>query len=550
MKKIILLITFLFFFIKPSIIFAEIIHSFDVDIKAEKNGQMEIVEIINYDFENLDRHGIYRFISLYTKVGDWYRIIDIKNVKVERDGQSENFKKTQTSSQAEFKIGDANKTITGSHIYKIYYTVTNGIGSNFPEHDEIYWNTTGNKWEVVIEKASVKITTDFDAKKENVTCFTGSFSSKEKNCETQENITSSLNALNPGEGLTVVAVYPVNTFPKSVLSKNPPQDLGDKIFNFILKNYYLVLIFLNLIFAPYLFLWYQKNKNKKRFGKPGVNFDTPKDDKGRRIIPALSGIIDTTKLERDDIVGTIFDLAIRKYIKLEEVKESSKVFGIIDTSHKEQIIKKLKKDDSNLSEFEKILLNRLFKDGDSIKVSELKTDFYKTFSKLEKEAFKTLVEKKYYIKNPKTQKALLIMAALFSFFTLNLFLSGTLFFLSKKLKGRTFLGDEMDFRVDGLKLFLKSMDRNYKWQAERFYIVERMIPYAMALGYIDKFMEQLKLIKPDYNPTWYSGYSGGFYGGYAGFYSSMTTSMTTSSSSGASGGFSGGGGGGGGGGSW
>ena len=80
-----------------------------------------------------------------------------------------------------------------------------------------------------------------------------------------------------------------------------------------------------------------------------------------------------------------------------------------------------------------------------------------------------------------------------------------------------------------------------------------MIPYAMALGYIDKFMEALKIIKPDYNPSWYRGYSGNFYIGYAAFYAASSSNMTTSapsSSSGFSGGSSGGGGGGGGGGSW
>jgi uncharacterized membrane protein len=98
------------------------------------------------------------------------------------------------------------------------------------------------------------------------------------------------------------------------------------------------------------------------------------------------------------------------------------------------------------------------------------------------------------------------------------------------------------------------MDRNYTWQMEQLYIVEKMIPYAVALGYIDEFMEQLKIIKPDYNPTWYTGYNGSFYLGYAALYSSMNTNVTNiapSSSSGFSGGgFSGGGGGGGGGGSW
>jgi len=550
MKKIIFLFAIFFFVFKPSFVFAEVIHSFDVSITAKSNGQMDIIETINYDFENLERHGLYRFIPLYAKVGGWYRIIEIENVRVEKDGSNENFKKTKSANQVEIKIGNANRIITGNHIYKIYYTVKNGIGSNFSDHDEIYWNITGNKWEIVIERASAEIITDSSTKKEKTICFTGTFSSKEKNCDIQEGIASTLEPLNINEGLTVVSVYPVNTFPKSILSKNPPENFGDKLFNSIYKNYYLILIFLNLMLAPFLIFRYRKNKNKKRFGKLSVNFDIPKDEKNQRIIPALSGIIDTAKLEKDDIIATIFDLAIRKYIKLEEKNKQSKILGIIDTSIKEQVVRKLRKDDKDLTEFEKILINRLFEDGDSVKINDLKVDFYKTFLKLEKEAFNTLVERKYYTKNPKIQKRLLIMAALFSIFSLNFFLSGVLFFLAKKLIGRTSLGDEIDFKIDGLKLFLKSMDRNYKWQAERFYIVEQMIPYAMALGYIERFMEQLKIIKPDYNPTWYHGYSGGFYVGYSGFYSSMTTNMTSSSSSGASSGFSGGGGGGGGGGSW
>lgn len=551
MKRIYFIIFLLIFFsIKPPSVFAEVIHSFDVNITAKENGQMDIIESINYDFEDLDRHGIYRDIPLYTKVGDLFRIIQIENVSIERDGNPEKFKEIKNKNQIEFKIGDANKTITGDHTYKISYTVNNGIGSNFSDHDEIYWNATGNNWEVEIEKASITVNTNFGAKTQDTFCFTGKYLSKEKNCKTEGDTTFLLTSLNPGEGLSVVSVYPVDTFPKSILSRNPPQDFVEGLFIFLYKNYYLILIFLNLILAPYLIFWYQKNRNKKRFGKPSVNFDIPKDEKKQRILPALSGIIDTAKLEKDDILATIFDLAIRKYIKLEEFKSQSKILGIIGTNHKEQIIKKLSKDTKDLTEFEEILYSRLFRDGDSIKASDLKTDFYKTFAELEKEAFKILVDKKYYTKNPKFQKSLLIIAALFSIFTLNFILSGVLFFLSKKLTGRTSLGNEIDFKIDGLKLFLKSMDRNYKWQAERFYIVEQMIPYAMALGYINEFMEQLKIIKPDYNPSWYHGYSGSFYAGYAGFYSSMTTNMTASSSSGASGGFSGGGGGGGGGGSW
>ena len=550
MKKFIFLVFFLLLFIfKPQVSFAEVIHSYDVNIEAKKNGEMDIVETINYDFEDLYRHGIYRYIPIYSKVGDLYRVIKIKNIKIQRDGANEKFTISKNKEQVYFKIGDPDKTINGQHLYKISYTVENGIGSNFEGHDEIYWNITGSNWQVQIEKATATVSTDFSANLTDFICFEGSIGSKDQTCKITRNNVVSSQILYPGLGLTIVAVYPVNTFPKSVLLKELPKTIAEQIGSWFLKNLHLIYIFLNIVLPLVLFYWYQTHKNKKRFGAPTVNFDIPKDDKGKRLPPALCGTIDTARLEKDDTVATIFDLAIRKYIKLEETKTTRTLLP--DKS--EQKIIKLKKDDGKLSSFEKTLFKRLFETGDSIKISDLKLDFYKTFSEMEKEVFKELVDKKYYIKNPKNQKAFLIVFGMWSLFTLNIILAITLFLLAKKLNGRTSLGDEIDYKIDGLKLFLKSMDRNYKWQADKFYIVEQMIPYAMALGYIDKFMETLKIIKPDYNPSWYRGYSGNFYIGYAAFYAASSSNMTTSapsSSSGFSGGSSGGGGGGGGGGSW
>lgn len=554
MKKLFFLILFfLLFFSKPQTSFAEVIHSFNTNIVAHKNGEMSITETINYDFEDSYRHGIYRYIPLYSKVGDLYRVIKIKNINILRDEKKEKFTVSRTKEQIYFKIGDADKVINGTHVYKISYTVENGIGSNYKDHDEIYWNITGNDWQVQIEKAVANISTDFEINKINLICFEGPLGSKDQACKVEGKRVSSSQILYPGYGLTIVSVYPANTFPKSILLKELPKTIGEQLGNLFLRNLHLIYIFLNIFLPLILIYWYKAHKNKKRFGEPTVNFDIPKDEKGKRLAPALAGTIDTATLERDDVVATIFDLAIRKYIRLEEVKEKTKVLGVFDKEKKEQQIIKLKKDDGKLLDFEKTLFNRLFEVGDSIKVSDLKLDFYKTFSDMEKDVFKELVNKKYYVKNPKNQKAFLIVFGMWSLFTLNIILAITFLILAKKLNGRTSLGDEIDYKIDGLKLFLKSMDRNYKWQAEKFYTVEQMIPYAMALGYVDKFMEALKIIKPDYNPSWYKGYSGNFYLGYAAFYSATSNNMTTSapsSSSGFSGGSSGGGGGGGGGGSW
>lgn len=553
-RLIVFLLIFSFSFLAPIKVFAEKINSFDVSVTANKDGTMNIVEDIEYDFETEYRHGIERFIPLYSKVGELYRIIKIRDVKVERDGKKEELKKSQTKDQIYLRIGNPDKTINGSHDYKISYTVENGIGSNFDTHDEIYWNATGNYWSVPIERASIDIKTNFGLKQDRVACFTRSSNFNAQFCQldsadSTKTITTSM--MHPGEGLTVVYGYPVDTFPKSILSKTPPMSIAEKFARFVWNFRIFIWLGLNILLPIILIIWYQKKKNKKRFGEPSVNFEIPSDEKGKKLYPALAGTIDTAQLDRDDIVATIFDFAIRKYIKLEEEKADKKL-GIFGKDKKQKIVK-LKEKDKDLNKFEEILFDRLFQVGDSVYVETLKIDFYTTFGKLETQVFKDLVERKYYVKNPKTQRALLFILGLFTLFSLNLILGITLIYLSRKLIGRTALGDEVDFKVDGLKLFLKSMNRNYKWQAEKFYTIEHMIPYAMGLGYIDEFMEQVKIIKPDYNPSWYSGTSKGFYSFYPAFTSSVSSNVTTSapsSSSGFSGGSSGGGGGGGGGGSW
>ncbi len=543
------------FLLMPNAVFAdsELIRNFDIQIVAHKDGSFSVKETILYDFGEAVRHGIYRTIPTVSSVGKLYRENNITFTEIFRDGQNESFSVNTGNNQVSAKIGDPNQTITGAHTYIISYDVKNGIGSNYPDHDEIYWNVTGNEWKIPILSASAAITTDFGVLPNQVTCFTGSGGSKEQNCKYAPappfNPITTTAPLNPSQGFTVVAGFPVNTFPKSLLSKMPPADSSDKIVLFT-RLYLGVAAGFNFILAPGLFIWYLKYKRKKRFGPVSVNFDLPKDLKGGRITPAEAGIIDNAKLDRDDVVATIFDLAIRKYIKIEQIK-NKKVLGIFGGGNDFNILKL--KAYSDAGAFEKVLLERLFKDGNEVTISSLKTDFYETFQDLEKEIFNSLVAKKYYTKNPKTQRGLLFAAGLISLTFLGFLFSLILFFLAYKLNGRTGKGDEIDFKVDGLKLFLKNMSREYKWQAENLYIVEKYIPYAMALGYIDDFMKQLKIIYPNYKPNWYSG-NMAFYAISSSMVNSMNSGFTTvapSSSSGFSGGgFSGGGGGGGGGGSW
>lgn len=537
--------------VSPSKIHAqEEINSFELNMTVQKDGVILNEEVIDYNFGTNERRGIFRYIPISEKIEELYLISKITPQQVLRDEKKEKFTTNYETDQIYLKIGDPDIRISGPHRYKIIYKVSNQI-RNYDTHDEVYWNVTGNGWEVPMESVKATIQTDFPVNITRVKCFTGASGSTEQNCsasiEGEKAIFLTQN-LSSNEGLTIVAAFPPNTFPKSVYSKDPPGALTQ--FQKILIG--IGLIFYYLILPGIILFWYLKKKRKNRFGPVSVNFDIPKDAQNSRIPPAEAGAIDNSKLDRDDVIATIFDFAIRKLIKIEQIPQS-KVLGIIPLSGKDYKLKKISDKTADFTQYETYLWNRLFRDGDEVELSSLKTDFYKTFANMEQSLFASLKRRGLYIKNPKTQRGGLQFGGVAGILTGNIFLGILLLYLSSKLNGRTQLGDQKDWQVDGLKVFLKNMKRHHKWQAENLYTVEDYIPYAIALGYINEFMEQLKVVDPNYKPTWYSG--GNFYGSYPAFYSSMNSSVTTaspsSSSSGfSSGGSSGGGGGGGGGGSW
>ncbi|MCL5438885.1 MAG: DUF2207 domain-containing protein [Patescibacteria group bacterium] len=539
---------------------SESIKSFRSKITLHKDGTFNVEENIQYDFGANSRHGIFRYIPLTSRVGNYYRTLKVSFLGVLLDGENEKYSTNYSGDSPRFageagkayiKIGNANKTISGEHDYIIYYKVGNGIG-NFSDHDELYWNITGNDWQVPIESAKAQILPDFDTQIIKSACYTGPVGGKEQKCRSSETLFDifTTDPLLTNEGLTIVAGFPVKTFPLSKIDKNPPGTINP-VFMYVLFIFLIIFSVVFYIALPIvLIVWYFKNKRKNRFGPVTVNFDIPKDEINEIIRPAEAGTIDTAKLEKDDVVATIFDLAIRKYIKIKEI-EKKKAFA---KDKKDYLISKLKNyDKDKLTLYEKDLLDELFSESNEIELSSISKNFYKTFSGMDDHVFLSLIKRGYYKKNPKTQRGFLIAGCIVSFLMFNFMLGFILLLFSRVLNGRTAIGDEIDWKIDGLKLFLKSVDRNYKWQAEQLAIVEDMIPYAIALGYIDKFMEQLKIIKPDYKPSWYVGNTA-FYIASTNMFSTMNSTFATvapSSASGfSSGGFSGGGGGGGGGGSW
>ncbi len=550
MKKIAIAFSLFLLFLSPSQAFAEQINSYDVQININSDGTMKVTENILYDFESNDRHGIFRDLPRSTKVADKYRIQKYTIEQVLKNRQNEKYTTSSKGDNFSVKIGDPDKTINGEHRYTIAYKVENGLGT-LNEGDELYWNVTGNDWNVPILNASASIQTPSSIATTKATCFTGTTGSSAQNCSiSQDKKRFTAPGLGPNEGLTLVTGFPPNTYPKNTLSDQPATALSPLAQTLLFIAGIAFFGILNIIAPLLVWNWYKKTQ-KTKLGEPTVNFDIPSTT-DNRLSPALAGALDTAELEQNDVVATIFDLAIRKHLKIRQETEK-KNYVVFEKEEKKYYFEKLPApSDDALEPHEKILMDRLFKSSDVIDLSTLNTDFYETFQKMEKNVYSQLVQKKLYTSDPKSRKTMLIVFGVIALSFGGIILGPILLYLSRKNTNRTELGNQIDWNIDGLKLFLEKMNRNYTWQANQIAVVEQMIPYAMALGHIDKFMEQLKVIMPEYQPTWYSGATP-FYNISPALMSTMNSSFTTnapSSSSGFSGGSSGGGGGGGGGGSW
>ena len=139
----------------PVLAQGEAIRSYDVDLRVQTDGSLLVVETIEYDFGGTPHHGIFRDIPdrlVYDAHTDREYPIDQVSVTAS-PATPDQFETEQTDTLFRIKVGDPTRTITGVHTYTISYGVRGAL-NHFADHDELYWNATGNQWPVPIDRAT------------------------------------------------------------------------------------------------------------------------------------------------------------------------------------------------------------------------------------------------------------------------------------------------------------------------------------------------------------------------------------------------------------
>lgn len=189
---------------------AEVIETFTASIDVQPNGSFVVTEEIVYDFADASRHGIFRTVPLtHPQAADvWYkvRVIDVTVTGVARNDAAEPYELSSSGNEYTVRIGDPDVTISGSQTYNITYQVAGGLTYYEDGSIDLYWNTTGDNWEVPIRGSTAIVSGPDNALLEANDCFVGIAGATER-CRdiatSSRLVTFTAAELSPGEGFTI-----------------------------------------------------------------------------------------------------------------------------------------------------------------------------------------------------------------------------------------------------------------------------------------------------------------------------------------------------------
>lgn len=551
-KLLLISIAFLF----PFVVHAEEISGFEETLTVRADGTLGVLESIRYDFGQESRHGIFRTIPT-TKVNQDGKkfVLDFNDISVvDEIRKPYGYKQTLSDGILELKIGDPDTTITGEHIYDISYNIR-GAFTYFSDHDELYWNVTGNDWVVSIHRAQAVVQfPDTIAKSDiRLTCYTGAKDSRQTACASSYNerthiaMIQTTAPLPAGSGMTIVV-----GFPKGRIAVVEPkmyipfwETVGGKILLLLLILFAIFWYVLLPLSLPYRW-WVYGRDPKPAIGEATAWFEAPKTKSGRPLTPGETGTLVDERADTADIVATIIDLARRGYLHIVEPKK-----GDIH-------LEKTKIIPSDFTHFEQNLYKEIFNTTDSVNVKG--GSLITPIQEAKNELYEAVVAEGFFLKNPQSTRNMYTILGVFALITGNFPLVLSAFIFGMHMPKKTGYGAEVAAVARSLKNFISSQDRQFKFQAEKQLLFEKMLPFAIAFGVEKLWLERFAKMNLK-NPDWYSGYSSGRFNAIA-FASTLNatrssvaraatpTSSSRGFSSGSSGGSSGGGGGGGGGGSW
>ncbi|MFL5733203.1 MAG: DUF2207 domain-containing protein [Chloroflexia bacterium] len=261
--------------------------------------------------------------------------------------------------------------------------------------------------------------------------------------------------------------------------------------------------------------WYKSGRDKVVKLPTDYLTEPPSD-----LPPGLVGTLLDESADIRDVIATVVDMGRKGNLTITETQAgglfSGKDFQYNQTGNTTNYL------------YETMVMNAIFKNGQSVSLSDLKNEFYSSLPGIYDSMYKALVDLKYFPENPAAVRnrsrgmgcgllflGAAVLALWFLFgatFSYMILLPGLAlgaiglvgYVLSGAMPRKTDFGSEEAEKWRAFKRYLEQIQRytNVQEAADRF---QKYLPYAVAMGVDQQFTRQFESV-PSAMPQWYAPY--------------------------------------------
>ncbi len=369
----------------PSVLAEERILAYHSDVEVFVDGSMQVTETIKVRSEQKEiKRGIYRdFPTDYKdRFGNRYRV-GFEVLGTTRDDRSESWHSKSQGKGVRVYLGDKNVYLDkGDYTYTITYRTNRQLGF-FDDHDELYWNVTGNHWSFPIDSVSSKVTLPDGLRSEQIKpeAYTGPSGTRGQDYSARVDYDGTVHfestrAFIKGEGLTIVVAWP-----KGYVHEPTRREE----INFLLRDNqsWVTLLFgLLALVAYYLLAWVMVGRDPQA-GVVITRYEPPPG-----LSPATARYVDRMGYDHKAFAAALVNLAVKGLV---EISEADNVFTL----------KRSSSDAIKLAPGEKAILKHLFRNqkGGSITLKQKKHATIRKALKAHESALLSHNEKLYFTRN-------------------------------------------------------------------------------------------------------------------------------------------------------
>lgn len=299
---------------------SERILDFRSHIKVQTDGSMVVRETIEVHAEgNRIRHGIYRDLPLSYRDSLGFRYqVGFQLLEVRADGATSDYHTQERTNGIRIYIGNKNVRVSrGFHRYTIVYRTDRQLGY-FADHDELYWNVTGNGWAFPIEHAEawVSLPATIPTSSIRVEGYTGPQGAKGQDyrASVDPDGTARFETTRPlpvHSGLTIVVSWPKGYVQESSarqkfeswMAANAPALVG--------------IAGLLLMIGYYLIVWWRVGRD------PEAGIIIPRYLPPEKLSPAALRYIERMGYDDKTFATALVGLAAKGYLQIDELDEKT-----------------------------------------------------------------------------------------------------------------------------------------------------------------------------------------------------------------------------------